>query len=81
MNATRHYTTLRSTAKRYEPNRKRNDRLTDIIPIEKANPAGPARNLRLPLRLATIVGAFGGFLYAYQNSSCKSMDWVEVLNV
>jgi hypothetical protein len=30
------------------------------------------RNLRLPLRLATFVGAFGGFLYAYQNSSCKN---------
>lgn len=35
------------------------------------DPVGPARNLRLPLRIATVVGAFGGFLYAYQNSSRK----------
>jgi hypothetical protein len=40
-------------------------------PIEKIDPVGPLRNLRLPVRIATVFGAFGGFLYAYQNSSCK----------
>lgn len=35
------------------------------------DPVGPLRNLRLPLRIATVFGAFGGFLYAYQNSSRK----------
>lgn len=35
------------------------------------DPVGPMRNLRIPLRIATVVGAVGGFLYAYQNSSCK----------
>lgn len=38
---------------------------------EKMNPVGPARNLRVPLRLSALVGAVGGFLYAYQNSSRK----------
>jgi hypothetical protein len=42
-----------------------------VFIIEKMDPVGPMRNLRLPLRIATVVGAFGGFLYAYQNSSCK----------
>lgn len=41
-----------------------------LLGLEKMEPTG-LRNLRLPLRLATVVGAFGGFLYAYQNSSCK----------
>lgn len=35
------------------------------------DPVGPLRNMRIPLRLATVFGAFGGFLYAYQNSSRK----------
>ncbi|KAI8083149.1 NADH-ubiquinone oxidoreductase complex I, 21 kDa subunit-domain-containing protein [Halteromyces radiatus] len=48
-----------------------------LLAMEKVNPAGPARNLRLPLRLATIVGAFGGFLYAYQNSSLRFWGWTE----
>lgn len=38
------------------------------------DPVGPLRNMRLPLRLATVFGAFGGFLYAYQNSSRKCKE-------
>lgn len=41
------------------------------LTIEKMDPVGPLRNMRLPLRIATVVGAFGGFLYAYQTSSRK----------
>lgn len=39
--------------------------------LERVNPVGVGRSLRIPLRIATLFGAFGGFLYAYQNSSCK----------
>jgi hypothetical protein len=46
-------------------------RFLKTIYIEKMDPVGPMRNLRIPLRIATVVGAVGGFLYAYQNSSCK----------
>lgn len=42
-----------------------------LLGMEKMNPVGSARSLRMPLRLATVFGAVGGFLYAYQCSSCK----------
>ncbi|KAI8371910.1 NADH-ubiquinone oxidoreductase complex I, 21 kDa subunit-domain-containing protein [Blakeslea trispora] len=48
-----------------------------LMGMEKMDPVGPARNLRLPLRLATVVGAVGGFLYAYQNSSLRFWGWSE----
>ncbi|KAI9027310.1 NADH-ubiquinone oxidoreductase complex I, 21 kDa subunit-domain-containing protein [Phycomyces nitens] len=48
-----------------------------LLGMEKMNPVGPARNLRLPLRVATVFGAFGGFLYAYQNSSLRFWGWTE----
>lgn len=50
--------------------------LMDNFIIEKMDPVGPMRNLRIPLRIATVVGAFGGFLYAYQTSSRKSLKKV-----
>ncbi|KAI8068241.1 NADH-ubiquinone oxidoreductase complex I, 21 kDa subunit-domain-containing protein [Gongronella butleri] len=46
-----------------------------LLAMEKANPVG--RNLRSPLRLATFVGAVGGFLLAYQNSSLRFWGWTE----
>ncbi|KAI9302397.1 NADH-ubiquinone oxidoreductase complex I, 21 kDa subunit-domain-containing protein [Cunninghamella echinulata] len=46
-----------------------------LLAMEKMNPVG--RNLRSPLRLATLVGAFGGFLLAYQNSSLRFWGWTE----
>ncbi|KAF1801795.1 NADH-ubiquinone oxidoreductase subunit [Mucor lusitanicus] len=48
-----------------------------LLGMEKMDPAGPLRNLRLPLRIATVVGAFGGFLYAYQTSSLRFWGWTE----
>ncbi|KAG0175485.1 hypothetical protein DFQ28_000093 [Apophysomyces sp. BC1034] len=48
-----------------------------MLAFEKMNPVGPARNLAVPLRIATLVGAFGGFLYAYQNSSLRFWGWTE----
>jgi hypothetical protein len=39
--------------------------------MEKMHPVGSRNTLRFPLRVATIIGAFGGFLYAYQSSSSK----------
>lgn len=47
--------------------------------IERVNPVGVGRSLRIPLRIATLFGAFGGFLYAYQNSSCKENDNVYII--
>ncbi|KAI8983013.1 NADH-ubiquinone oxidoreductase complex I, 21 kDa subunit-domain-containing protein [Pilobolus umbonatus] len=48
-----------------------------LLGMEKMDPVGPLRNLRLPLRFATLFGAFGGFLYAYQNSSLRFWGWTE----
>lgn len=48
-----------------------------LLGMEKMDPVGPLRNLRLPLRIATVVGAFGGFLYAYQTSSLRFWGWTE----
>ncbi|KAF7726490.1 hypothetical protein EC973_008725 [Apophysomyces ossiformis] len=48
-----------------------------MLGFEKMNPVGPARNGALPLRIATLIGAFGGFLYAYQNSSLRFWGWTE----
>ncbi|KAI8970086.1 NADH-ubiquinone oxidoreductase complex I, 21 kDa subunit-domain-containing protein [Mycotypha africana] len=45
--------------------------------MEKMDPAGPIRNLRVPLKIATVIGAFGGFLLAYQNSSLRFWGWKE----
>ncbi|KAI8047209.1 NADH-ubiquinone oxidoreductase complex I, 21 kDa subunit-domain-containing protein [Gilbertella persicaria] len=48
-----------------------------LLGMERMDPVGSARNLRIPLRLATLVGAVGGFLYAYQNSSLRFWGWSE----
>ncbi|ORX46508.1 hypothetical protein DM01DRAFT_1339510 [Hesseltinella vesiculosa] len=48
-----------------------------MLAFEKANPVNGGRHLRGPLRLATFVGAVGGFLYAYQNSSLRFWGWTE----
>ncbi|KAG1109622.1 hypothetical protein G6F42_015598 [Rhizopus arrhizus] len=48
-----------------------------LLGMEKMDPVGPLRNMRLPLRIATVVGAFGGFLYAYQTSSLRFWGWTE----
>ncbi|KAI8885993.1 hypothetical protein K501DRAFT_284013 [Backusella circina FSU 941] len=45
--------------------------------MEKMDPVGPLRNMRLPVRIATVFGAVGGFLYAYQNSSFRFWGWSE----
>lgn len=37
---------------------------------EQAAPTRPRRGLGTSLRLAGVMGAIGGFLYAYQRSSC-----------
>ncbi|CAO3691268.1 hypothetical protein G6F70_004074 [Rhizopus microsporus] len=48
-----------------------------LLGMEKMNPVGSARSLRMPLRLATVFGAVGGFLYAYQCSSFRFWGWTE----
>ncbi|CDS08338.1 hypothetical protein LRAMOSA02286 [Lichtheimia ramosa] len=48
-----------------------------IYGFERVNPVGVGRSLRIPLRIATLFGAFGGFLYAYQNSSLRFWGWSE----
>ncbi|CAO3656560.1 unnamed protein product [Mucor fragilis] len=48
-----------------------------LLGMEKMDPVGPLRNMRIPLRIATLVGAFGGFLYAYQTSSLRFWGWTE----
>jgi hypothetical protein len=45
--------------------------LTPLSLLEKLNPSGPAKAMRGPLKLAGFIGAFGGFLFAYQKSSRK----------
>lgn len=43
--------------------------------LEKLNPVGGSgRNVRAQLGIMTVLGAFGGFLYAYQQSSCKLLS-------
>ncbi|KAI9319842.1 NADH-ubiquinone oxidoreductase complex I, 21 kDa subunit-domain-containing protein [Dichotomocladium elegans] len=45
--------------------------------LERFNPVGVNRNIRVPLRIGTLIGAFGGFLLAYQNSSLRFWGWSE----
>ncbi|KAL1935975.1 hypothetical protein VTP01DRAFT_109 [Rhizomucor pusillus] len=45
---------------------------------QKLNPVGGSgRNVRTQLGIMTVLGAFGGFLYAYQQSSLRFMGWKE----
>ncbi|KAG0749545.1 hypothetical protein G6F57_002075 [Rhizopus arrhizus] len=48
-----------------------------LLGMEKMHPVGSRNALRFPLRVATIIGAFGGFLYAYQSSSMRFWGWTE----
>ncbi|KAI8371689.1 NADH-ubiquinone oxidoreductase complex I, 21 kDa subunit-domain-containing protein [Radiomyces spectabilis] len=48
-----------------------------LLGMEKMNPVAGGRHLRIPLRIATAVTAFGGFLYAYQRSSFRFYGWEE----
>ncbi|CAM0141364.1 hypothetical protein VKS41_003929 [Umbelopsis sp. WA50703] len=48
-----------------------------LLGFEKMNPSGPAKAMKGPLRIAGLLGAFGGFLYAYQRSSLRFWGWEE----
>ncbi|CAO3665256.1 unnamed protein product [Umbelopsis vinacea] len=48
-----------------------------MLGFEKLNPSGPAKAMRGPLKLAGFIGAFGGFLFAYQKSSLRFWGWEE----
>ncbi|WFD04014.1 hypothetical protein MOBT1_002711 [Malassezia obtusa] len=45
--------------------------------MEQAAPTRPRRGLGTSLRLAGVMGAIGGFLYAYQRSSFRLWGWSE----
>ncbi|KAI9484460.1 NADH-ubiquinone oxidoreductase complex I, 21 kDa subunit-domain-containing protein [Zychaea mexicana] len=48
-----------------------------VVGMEKFNPAAIGRSLRIPIRISALIGSFGGFLYAYQNSSLRFWGWKE----
>ncbi|KAI7906178.1 NADH-ubiquinone oxidoreductase complex I, 21 kDa subunit-domain-containing protein [Cokeromyces recurvatus] len=48
-----------------------------FLGMEKMDPSGYARKMRLPLKITTLIGAVGGFLFAYQNSSFRFWGWSE----
>ncbi|WFD48138.1 hypothetical protein GLX27_002806 [Malassezia furfur] len=45
--------------------------------MEQASPTRARRGLGTSMRFATVLGAIGGFLYAYQRSSFRLWGWSE----
>jgi hypothetical protein len=55
------------------PNSLRYALVIEQRPADMADPLPPNIRLRTTLRLGGFMGFIGGFLFAYQNSSCKHL--------